>query len=187
LPYPPLRSFQSGSTATSPTMLLHPTAITPLTSCRTPGVHFIDPRCYHTHSRDAIEGKFAVCPFGDPASPHVYELDREALRRVLPHCRACSGRDGSALRKPEVRRSDINPPKVVPEGERVAIAEKPTGDPRVFTQNQSSKAHSPQDVGLSAKQVRDRNGVRRALAALRVPSDEIERAILAFSEKSHSS
>jgi hypothetical protein len=40
LPYPPLRCFQRGSTATPPTMLLHLTAITPLTSCRTPGVHF---------------------------------------------------------------------------------------------------------------------------------------------------
>src|SRR5438552_14052736 len=40
LPYPPLRYFQSGSTATSPAMLLQRTAITPLTSCLTPGVHF---------------------------------------------------------------------------------------------------------------------------------------------------
>src|SRR5258705_332355 len=41
LPYPPLRCFQSGSTTTSPTTLLHLTAITPLTSCRAPRVHFI--------------------------------------------------------------------------------------------------------------------------------------------------
>src|SRR6185295_18031260 len=40
LPYPPLRYFQSGSTAASLSMLLHRTAITPLTSCLTPGVHF---------------------------------------------------------------------------------------------------------------------------------------------------
>jgi len=40
LPYPPLRCFQSGSTPTSPTTLLHRTAITPLTSCLTPRVHF---------------------------------------------------------------------------------------------------------------------------------------------------
>ena len=40
LPYPPLRYFQSGSTATPPAMLLHPTATTPLTSCLTPGVQF---------------------------------------------------------------------------------------------------------------------------------------------------
>jgi hypothetical protein len=43
LPYSPLRCFQSGSTATSPPMLLHRTAITPLTSCLTPGVHFNTP------------------------------------------------------------------------------------------------------------------------------------------------
>ncbi len=40
-PYPPLRYFQSGSTATSPSMTFHRTAITPLTLCLTPGVHFM--------------------------------------------------------------------------------------------------------------------------------------------------
>jgi len=40
LPYPPLRYSQSGSTATSPARFWQPTAITPLTSCLTPGVHF---------------------------------------------------------------------------------------------------------------------------------------------------
>jgi|GEM_PF-4159095 len=40
LPYPPLRCFQSGSTATSPAIVSQRTAITPLTSCLTPGVHF---------------------------------------------------------------------------------------------------------------------------------------------------
>ena len=43
LPYPPLRYFQSGSTATSPTIASQRTAITPLTSCLTPGVHTISP------------------------------------------------------------------------------------------------------------------------------------------------
>src|SRR5208283_641365 len=42
-PYPPLRYFQSGSTATSPSMAFHRTAITPLTLCLTPGVHFTLP------------------------------------------------------------------------------------------------------------------------------------------------
>jgi hypothetical protein len=40
LPYPPLRCFQSGSTATPPSTENQQTAITPLTSCLTPGVHF---------------------------------------------------------------------------------------------------------------------------------------------------
>src|SRR5215467_13480898 len=40
LPYPPRRCFQSGSTATSPSMLSQPAAITSLTSWITPGVHF---------------------------------------------------------------------------------------------------------------------------------------------------
>ena len=35
LPYPPLRCFQSGSTATSPSTLFQRTATTPLTSCLT--------------------------------------------------------------------------------------------------------------------------------------------------------
>jgi len=43
LPYPPLRYFQSGATATSPARLLQQTAITPLTSCLIPGVHFATP------------------------------------------------------------------------------------------------------------------------------------------------
>src|SRR5205085_3562799 len=37
---PPLRCYQSGSTATSPAIALQRMATTPLTSCLTPGVHF---------------------------------------------------------------------------------------------------------------------------------------------------
>src|SRR5262249_44338154 len=40
LPYPPLSYLQSGATATSPSRIFHPTAITPLTSCRSSGVQF---------------------------------------------------------------------------------------------------------------------------------------------------
>ena len=39
-PCPPLRYFQSGSTATSPSMSFHRTATPRLTLCLTPGVHF---------------------------------------------------------------------------------------------------------------------------------------------------
>jgi len=43
LPYPPLRSFQSGHHQPRRAMISHRTAITPLTSCLTPGVHFTVP------------------------------------------------------------------------------------------------------------------------------------------------
>src|SRR6266404_3949292 len=43
-PYPPLRYFQSGPTVTSPSTFFQRTAITPLTSCLTSGVHFIGKR-----------------------------------------------------------------------------------------------------------------------------------------------
>ena len=40
LPYPPLRYYQSGLHRLRRTMLLQPTALTPLTSCLSPRVHF---------------------------------------------------------------------------------------------------------------------------------------------------
>src|SRR5258707_391479 len=48
-PYPPLRYFQSGPTVTSPSTFFQRTAITPLTSCLTSGVHFnfTPPTTYH--------------------------------------------------------------------------------------------------------------------------------------------
>ena len=43
VPYPPLRSFQSGSPQTRRAMIYQRTAITPLTRCLTPGVQFTPP------------------------------------------------------------------------------------------------------------------------------------------------
>jgi hypothetical protein len=40
VPYPPLRSFQSGLYQPRRAIIFQPTAITPLTSCLTPGVQF---------------------------------------------------------------------------------------------------------------------------------------------------
>ena len=40
VPYPPLRFFQSGLYRPRRAIIFQPTAITPLTSCLTPGVHF---------------------------------------------------------------------------------------------------------------------------------------------------
>ena len=44
----------------------------------------------------------AVCPFGDPNHPHTYIIDREALRRALPHCQDCSRMNNTAPRKQQV-------------------------------------------------------------------------------------
>jgi hypothetical protein len=94
----------------------------------------IDPRCTHKDWRKAIEGKFAVCPFGDPAHPHLYRLDREALRLALPHCKDCSGRDGPAPRKVEVIESNIFPDKSKPSPRRNAGTDKPGEIVRTFLQ-----------------------------------------------------
>jgi len=94
----------------------------------------IDPRCTHRDCRKAIEGKFALCPFGDPALPHLYRLDREALRRALPHCKDCTGRDRPARRKVEVIESNICPDGSKPSPQRKAGAERPGEIVRTFLQ-----------------------------------------------------
>src|SRR6266436_8409234 len=67
LPYPPLRCFQSGSTPTSPTTLLHRTAITPLTSCLTPRVHFTAaPAPLEQHNQISVRLRAYPVPRGDP-------------------------------------------------------------------------------------------------------------------------
>jgi hypothetical protein len=57
LPYPPLRFFQSGRHQPRRAMISHRTAITPLTRCLTPGVHFsLSPLAPLRHCRGPGDG-----------------------------------------------------------------------------------------------------------------------------------
>src|ERR1700730_7390004 len=66
LPYPPLRYYQSGSHLPRRSMLLQRTATTPLTSCLTPGVHFILPLRFHSVNGRLAWGISEVADFVGP-------------------------------------------------------------------------------------------------------------------------
>ena len=95
LPYPPLRCFQSGSHQPRRSRLSQRTAITPLTSCLTPGVHFTAAPCPTPPS--SPRPSFLRCASDSflLTKPNTFLHNRDASVATL---RWCSGSSRNAVR-----------------------------------------------------------------------------------------